>query len=84
MKRCVELCPSLTDGKGIEALSIIRHSVGLRPGRHGGPRVDKERINGVKVVHNYGHGSYGFQASYGTAQTALQLVNESLAEKARL
>lgn len=59
MKRAVELCPSLTGGKGPEHLSIIRHSVGLRPLRAGGPRLEKERINGDYVVHNYGHGGYG-------------------------
>ena len=84
MQRCVEICPSLTDGKGIEALSVIRHAVGLRPGRHGGPRIEKEWIKGTKIVHNYGHGSYGYQASYGTAQRALQLVNESIVDGARL
>jgi D-amino-acid oxidase len=76
MKRCVDLCPALTDGKGIEALSIVRHAVGLRPMREGGPRVEKEKINGVWVVHNYGHGGYGYQASYGSAYAAVNLVEE--------
>ncbi|KAF4635672.1 hypothetical protein G7Y89_g2432 [Cudoniella acicularis] len=31
MKRAVELCPALTGGKGIEALDVVRHAVGLRP-----------------------------------------------------
>jgi D-amino-acid oxidase len=31
MKRCVDLNPRLTNGKGIEHLDIIRHGVGLRP-----------------------------------------------------
>lgn len=57
MKRAVALCPSLVpDGKGIEALSIIRHGVGLRPMRNGGIRVEKGVVEGVRVVHNYGHG----------------------------
>ena len=84
MKRCLEICPSLTNGKGIEHLSVISHSVGLRPGRNGGPRIEKENIRGVLVVHNYGHGSYGYQSSYGTAQTAVELVQEALAPRARL
>ncbi|KAL9029384.1 MAG: hypothetical protein Q9196_002372 [Gyalolechia fulgens] len=46
MKRAVELCPALTGGKGIEHLDIIRHGVGLRPYRHGGTRIEKEKING--------------------------------------
>ncbi|EKG16753.1 FAD dependent oxidoreductase [Macrophomina phaseolina MS6] len=84
MKRAVELCPALTDGKGIEALSIIRHGVGLRPMREGGPRVDKERIEGVWTVHNYGHGGYGYQASYGSADAAVKLVDEIAKTKAKL
>ena len=85
MKRAVELRPDLVEkGKGIEGLSVIRHSVGLRPMRKGGIRVQKEVIGGVPVVHNYGHGGYGYQASYGSADKAVKLVNEVLGEKARL
>ena len=65
MKRCVDMCPQLTGGKGIEHLDVMRHSVGLRPLREGGVRIEKEKINGVWVVHNYGHGGFGYQASYG-------------------
>ncbi|GAB7346868.1 hypothetical protein MBLNU459_g1950t1 [Dothideomycetes sp. NU459] len=90
MKRAVELCPALVPpGKGIEALSIIRHGVGLRPMREGGIRVDKETIKspegkGVKVVHSFGHGGYGYQTSYGCIKAVVKLVEESLQEKARL
>jgi len=84
MKRCVDLVPALTDGKGIEALDIVRHGVGLRPMREGGPRVEKEKINGIWVVHQYGHGGYGYQSSYGSAKVAVGLVEEALKDKARL
>lgn len=90
MKRAVELCPNLVpEGKGVEALSVIRHGVGLRPMRKDGIRIEKETITGadgrqVKVVHNYGHGGYGYQTSFGCAQAAEKLVNESLQQKARL
>lgn len=85
MKRAVELCPILTNGKGPEALSIIRHGVGLRPMREGGPRVEKERIDGgIWVVHNYGHGGYGYQTSYGSAFAAVRLANEIVKAKANL
>ncbi|OTA24441.1 hypothetical protein BTJ68_12858 [Hortaea werneckii EXF-2000] len=47
MKRAIELCPDLVPkGKGIEALSVIRHGVGLRPMRHEGIRVEKDRVSG--------------------------------------
>lgn len=85
MKRSVDLCPALTGGKGVEALSVVRHGVGLRPMREGGPRVEKEKIGEVWVVHNYGHGGYGYQASYGSASAAVRLVGEvSGRERARL
>jgi D-amino-acid oxidase len=76
MKRCVDLCPELTDGRGIEHLSIIRHGVGLRPLRNEGPRVEGDKIDGVNVVHQYGHGGFGYQSSYGSAVEAKRLVHE--------
>lgn len=84
MKRAVELCPALTGGKGIEALSVIRHAVGLRPLRLSGVRIEKEKIGSTWVVHNYGHGGWGYQASYGCSEGAKELVDEVLAPKSKL
>lgn len=84
MKRAVDLCPALTGGRGIEHLDIIRHGVGLRPVREGGARIEKQRINKVWVVHNYGHGGAGYQSSYGCAQAAVQLIDEALSPRANL
>lgn len=52
--------------------------------REGGPRVEKEKIDGVWVIHQYGHAGYGYQASYGSAKVAMKLVEECIGEKARL
>lgn len=84
MNRAVKLCPALTGGKGIEHLDIIRHGVGLRPVREGGTRVEKEHIDGVWVVHNYGAGGAGYQSSYGCAIAAVKLVDEVFASHAKL
>lgn len=85
MQRAVALRPDLVaPGKGIEGLSVVRHGVGLRPMRKGGIRVEREVVDGIKVVHNYGHGGYGYQASYGSADKVVRLVNEAIGEKARL
>ncbi len=84
MKRAVDLCPALTGGKGIEHLSIVRHGVGLRPIRLNGVRLEKERIDGVWTVHNYGHGGYGYQSSYGCSQVVVRLVEEALGQKSKL
>ncbi|EFW19279.1 hypothetical protein D8B26_007527 [Coccidioides posadasii str. Silveira] len=89
MKRCVALCPELVgkdangNQRGIEALDIVRHGVGLRPLREGGPRVERDNIGGVSVVHNYGHGGFGYQASFGTCADAVALVEKALDEKKR-
>lgn len=84
MKRAIDVCPALTGGKGIEHLSIIRHGVGLRPLRLGGVRLEKEKIDGVWVVHNYGHGGYGYQSSYGSAQETVKLVDDVLRRASKL
>lgn len=76
MQRAVDIAPALTGGKGIEHLDIVRHGVGLRPGREAGVRIEKERIDGVWVVHNYGHAGWGYQGSYGCAQEVVSLVND--------
>jgi D-amino-acid oxidase len=84
MQRAVKLCPGLTDGKGIEHLDIIRHGVGLRPVREGGTRIERERINGIQVVHNYGAGGAGYQSSYGCALAAVNLVDEAIGIRTKL
>ena len=80
MKRAVEIHPELTGGKGVEALDIIRHGVGLRPAREGGLRIEKEVIDGTWVVHNYGHAGWGYQGSYGCAERVVELVDEIVAQ----
>jgi D-amino-acid oxidase len=84
MTRAVEICPALTGGKGIEALSIIRHGVGLRPLRLSGVRIEKEKIGATWIVHNYGHGGWGYQGSYGCTERAIELVEEVLTPKSKL
>lgn len=87
MQRCVAMCPELVgkdangNQRGIEALDIIRHGVGLRPLREGGPRVERDTVDSVSVVHNYGFGGFGYQASFGACADAVSLVMEALTEK---
>ncbi|KGO63849.1 D-amino-acid oxidase [Penicillium italicum] len=84
MKRCIDICPNLVkEGQGIEGLDIIRHGVGLRPLREGGTRIEKDKVDGVAIVHNYGHGGFGYQASFGCAYSAVSLVKEVLENKSR-
>ncbi|KAI1503691.1 FAD dependent oxidoreductase [Biscogniauxia marginata] len=76
MRRATEMMPELTNGQGVKGLDIIRHGVGLRPYRNGGVRIEKEKIDGYWVVHNYGHAGWGYQGSYGCAQDVVALVDE--------
>lgn len=84
MKRCVELNPSLTGGKGVEALDIVRHGVGLRPCRRGGVRIEVDMAvgEGTPVIHNYGHAGWGYQGSYGCAERVVELLEGLRAETA--
>lgn len=84
MERAVIMAPELTNGKGIKALDVIRHGVGLRPFREGGVRLEKEKIDGTWVVHNYGHAGWGYQGSYGCAERVVELVQEITEQRPKL
>jgi D-amino-acid oxidase len=47
--------------------------VGLRPGRRA-PRVEVEEVDGIRVVHNYGHAGNGVMLSWGCAADAARLA----------
>ncbi len=51
---------------------IIRTVVGLRPFRPSGFRVEREKLGGKTVVHNYGHGGGGITLSWGTSHIAIE------------
>ena len=51
---------------------VIRTTVGLRPFRPSGFRVEKETIEGKTVVHNYGHGGGGMSLSWGSSYLAVE------------
>jgi len=74
--------PTLDDIKPF----IVDEGCGLRPARKGGIRLEVEWVEGVSVrregripiVHNYGHGGYGYQASWGCANKVLEMVDGAL------
>jgi len=74
----LKLCPEL---KGCK---VLAEPVGFRPGRIGGIRneVLQKTINGRSVYecHNYGHGGYGYQTSWASAD---DLVKKLLLAKAK-
>ena len=72
------LAEELRTGKGGD-FEVVSSQVGLRPGRKGGPRVEiegKERVDGVWVVHSYGHAGAGYQSSAGCSEKVAKIVNE--------
>ena len=90
MQRAVKACPELTSekslpvgekwkaGKGVEALDVIQHWVGLRPCRKDGIRIEAEKKDGYVLIHNIGHGGTGYQSSWGCAKAAAELVKENV------
>ncbi|ORX92010.1 FAD dependent oxidoreductase [Basidiobolus meristosporus CBS 931.73] len=81
IERCISLCPSLAKDSDSKNLEIIRHGVGFRPTRIGGIRLESEIITHkgqpIIVCHNYGHGGFGFQSSWGSAQTLLSVLKRA-------
>lgn len=70
------LAEELRTGEGRE-FEVLSTQVGFRPGRKGGPRVEVEGLlDGVWVVHAYGHGGAGYQSSVGSAEKVVSLVDE--------
>jgi glycine/D-amino acid oxidase-like deaminating enzyme len=53
---------------------IIRTTVGLRPYRESGFRLDAERFDDRTVIHNFGHGGSGMSLSWGTGYLAADLA----------
>jgi len=59
---------------------IVRDLVGIRPLRPAGVRVEKEVLNGQKVVHAYGTTIGGYIHSFGLAQEVARLVEEGVTD----
>ncbi|KAM6492539.1 nucleotide-binding domain containing protein [Amanita muscaria] len=64
---------------------VVDEGCGLRPARKGGIRLEVEVFSRkstgetLPVVYNYGHGGHGFQTSWASAEKAMGLLEQSLA-----
>jgi D-amino-acid oxidase len=65
--RCARIEPRIGGAR------IVGHRVGLRPTRPA-VRLEAEQIEGVRVIHNYGHGGGGVTLSWGCADEVRQLA----------
>ncbi|MEQ1690577.1 MAG: FAD-dependent oxidoreductase [Gemmatimonas sp.] len=61
----------------VDASRLIRSTVGLRPYRNSGFRLDSQRLDGKQLIHLYGHGGGGITLSWGTANLAIGLLAEN-------
>ncbi|SNT66320.1 D-amino-acid oxidase [Asanoa hainanensis] len=55
----------------LAGLKIRNQLVGLRPARHGGPRVEAEG----RIIHAYGHSGAGMTLCWGTAEEVARLAS---------
>ncbi|KAG6854428.1 hypothetical protein C0991_006972 [Blastosporella zonata] len=87
-KMCPELAPPEVRAEREPTIEdilplVIEEGCGFRPARKGGIRLDVEwRAAGhsestLPIVFNYGHGGYGFQSSWGSADIAYKLLEEA-------
>ncbi|GAA5849676.1 hypothetical protein JCM9279_001976 [Rhodotorula babjevae] len=75
------------------ATLVVCEVVGFRPTRAGGIRLEAETVRlavegkgeqgqdqgeELTVVHNYGHGGYGWQCAWGCAEEAARIVGEEV------
>lgn len=65
----------------VSSSRVIKETVGLRPFRKTGPRVEKQVLGNKTIVHNYGHGGSGWSLSWGTALVASELVDQTQEKK---
>lgn len=77
LERCSWMVPELLTG-GNDGFEVMSAQAGLRPGREGGPRTEREVVGGRRVVHAYGHAGGGYQNSVGCARKVVKLVEESV------
>ena len=67
LKKVEAIWPDLDRSK------IVGGTVGLRPSRTE-VRLEEEEIDGVRVIHNYGHGGAGVTLSWGCANEVVSIV----------
>lgn len=67
-ERCFALEPALVSSR------VITNKVGIRPCRTT-VRLEAEVVDGVRIIHNYGHGGAGITLSWGCADEVAQLAS---------
>lgn len=89
LRRALEICPDLAmppSARGpVDLRTLVKAEVvGFRPTRDEGIRLEPETLSGpdpLSIVHNYGHGGYGWQSMWGCAEEAAKIVGEELRKR---
>ncbi|KAK2811946.1 hypothetical protein FQN50_001653 [Emmonsiellopsis sp. PD_5] len=76
IRRVHENAPDTFIGNDPANIEIIRDNVGFRPARVSGLRVEKEVLDGQKIVHAYGTSGGGYVFSFGLAKAVAELVDD--------
>lgn len=76
MKKANEELPEYFPSGDHRDYEVVGDLVGVRPLRVGGVRVEKEVVEGMKVVHAYGTTIGGYIFSFGLAREVARLVDE--------
>jgi D-amino-acid oxidase len=71
LNRCRQLVPELAGAP------VLADKVGLRPARHGGPRLDAVTVEQGEIIHAYGHGGAGMTLSWGCADDVVRLWSKT-------
>lgn len=76
LKRVSKFFPHvIAPGTPAEEIDIVRVVSAFRPGRTKGARIEKELIDGSKIlVHNYGATGTGYAQGLGMAEASIRLV----------
>lgn len=83
MKRQHENQPDVFPSPNVKDYDFIADHVGVFPfieSHNGGVRVEKEVLQGQKVIHAYGQEAGGYTFSFGLAQHVSAYVQEYLRE----
>ncbi|POY75815.1 putative D-aspartate oxidase [Rhodotorula taiwanensis] len=89
LRRALEICPDLAmppSARGpVDLRTLVKAEVvGFRPTRDEGIRLEPETLSGpdpLSIVHNYGHGGYGWQSMWGCAEEAAKIIGEELRKR---
>ena len=65
----------------VSSSRVIKETVGLRPNRRLGPRIELQELGNKKIIHNYGHGGSGWSLSWDSAVLANELIANTNEQK---